>query len=207
MADILLDEQSGPTTPASGSGIIFIDNLASIEAVKDDSGRYWARSHNGAVANQTGFAADTYVTGSNVLIPSWGLQTKTSIIWRLQVSKTAAGVATPTFIIRTGTNASTADTGRHTLAATSAQTANADEGFLTIMLTVRTVGSSGQTAATAFWSHTQAATGFASDANGMISGTSTWDMTGVAGHNIGISVNGGALAAWTVTQCQVRADW
>ena len=46
MADLLLDEQSGPATPSAGQGVIFIDTTASILCFKDDSGLYHARSNN-----------------------------------------------------------------------------------------------------------------------------------------------------------------
>jgi hypothetical protein len=56
-----------------------------------------------------GFAADTYVVGSSLLIPDNKLQAKTIYRCRFRVSKTAAGTAAPTVNIRFGTAGTTSD--------------------------------------------------------------------------------------------------
>lgn len=214
MADILLDEQSAPTTPASGKGVIFIDSTASILVFKDDAGRNNAHSFNAAVANQTVNAADTYLTNSDLLIPSFGLQTKTTFMFSISASKTGAGTATPIYNIRIGANRTTADTARLTLTA-PAQTAIADIGTLHVLLTVRTIGASGVIQGTAWWAHrgtaantTTSGTGFANDTTGHVEATSAgFDMTALAGQFIGLSVNSGTLGVWTVTQVQSEAKW
>jgi hypothetical protein len=38
MADILLDEQSAPSSPASGQGIYYVDSTVSKAAFVDDAG-------------------------------------------------------------------------------------------------------------------------------------------------------------------------
>lgn len=210
MADILLDEQSVPATPSAGQGVLWVDNAASLPAFKDDGGRSGIMSgstRNAAIANQAGFAADTYVTNSGLLIPSFGLQAKTFLRWILSVSKTAAGVATPIYQVRIGANQTTADTSRLTLTG-PAQTAAADIGLLIIILTVRTIGAAGVIQGAANWSHNGAATGFANNASGAVEGTSAgFDNTALNGLFIGLSINGGAAAAWTVTQALAEACW
>jgi len=215
MADILLDEQSSPTTPASGKGAIFIDSTAAILVLKDDAGRNNAVSKRTAIAAQgAGFASDTYITNSGLLIPSFGLQAQTNFLWKISASKTGAGTATPIYTIRIGANQSTADTSRLALTG-PAQTAIADIGTLYIMVTVRSVGGSGVLQGTAWWVHrgtaantTTSGTGFANDTTGHIEGTAAgFDNSALGGSYIGLSINGGTSASWTITQVIGEANW
>lgn len=215
MADLFIATQSVPATPAAGNATVFVDSTAKILCVKDDTGAVAAFSKNSATAaTAAGFSSDTWVTGSDLLIPSFGLQAKTQIIWTLSASKTGAGIATPIYTIRTGTNRSTADTSRLALTG-PAQTAIADIGTLYVMATVRNIGAAGVIAGTAWWVHrgtaantTTSGTGFANDTTGHVEGASAgFDMSGLAGSYISLSVNGGASAAWTVTQVWAEAFW
>lgn len=201
MADILLDEQSFPSTPSTGQGIIFADTTASRLFYKDDSGLYHGQVDRAAVAAQgAGFASDTYVTNSGLIIPSFGLQAGMTFVWVISASKTAAGTATPVYTVRIGTAQTTADTSRLALTG-PAQTAATDIGTLTIVLTVRSTGASGVIQGTANWSHDTAAGGFANNDAGTVQGTSSgFDMSNVAGSYVGLSINGGASASWTLTQ-------
>lgn len=208
---INMTANAGATTPAAGVGVIFVDTSKMI-AFKDDAGRYWAQSYNASVANQSPGTTVTYITGSELKIPSWGHQAKTTILWKISASKTAAGIAQPIYNIRWGAAATTADTSHITLTA-PAQTAVADIGTLFIELVIRTTGATGTMTATAFWAHRGTAatstigTGFANDGTGHIQGTATWDMTGVAGQFVGISVTTGTSAAWTIQQVSATANW
>ena len=214
MADIVLATQSASSTPSSGNGAIFIDSTAEILCCKDDSGRVNAWSFNAAVTNQTVNAADTYLTNSDLLIPSFGLQAKTTFMWRVSASKTAAGTAQPIYNIRVGSGRATTDTTRLTLTA-PAQTAVLDIGTLIVMVTVRTVGGAGVIQGTAWWEHrgtaantTTSGTGFANDTTGHVEATSgAIDMTAFAGLYAGLSANSGTLGVWTVTQVQAEANW
>jgi hypothetical protein len=214
MADLLLDLQGKPTTPAAGQGIFFFDSTAKIRAFLNDTGRVEAYSNNAAIAAQTVNAADTYLTNSDVIIPSWGLQAKGTFLFRVSASKTGAGTAAPIYNIRIGANRTTADTARLTLTG-PLQTAIADIGTLVIMLTIRTIGASGVIQGTAWWEHrgtaantTTSGTGFANDSTGHVEGTSAgFDMTALAGSYIGLSVNSGTSGVWTVTQVITEANW
>lgn len=211
MAKIVLGEESVPTTPSSGAGIIYYDSTASLPAFKNDAGRggvLYGASFNCSIAAQgAGFATDTYVTDSDILIPSFGLQARTNILWMISASKTAASTATPAYTIRIGANRTTADTSRLALTG-PAQTAAADIGILTIMLTVRSVGASGVIQGTANWSHDIAAGGFCNNDSGSVQGTSAgFDNSALGGQYIGLSINGGASSAWTLTQVRVEAAW
>jgi hypothetical protein len=217
MADILLDLESFPLAPAAGKGLIFLDGTAGILMTRDAvTGRVNGFSMNAALVTQNGFAADTYVTNSDILIPSVGLQTKTNFRWRISASKTAAGVAAPVYNIRIGSLRTTADASARAALAGPAQTAIADIGTLNVLATVRNIGAAGIIQATAWWDHTGTAasstggTGFANDSSGHVQGASAaFDNTAaaMAGLFVGLTVNGGASAAWTVTQCVAEANW
>jgi hypothetical protein len=218
MADILLDEQSVPATPASGQLVVFGDSTASVPSFKNDAGRsgvMWGSTNNVSIANLTVNAADTYVTDSDLLIPSFGLQARTVFMWTLSASKTGAGTATPIYNIRIGSARSVAgDTARLALTG-PAQTAIADIGTLYVMATVRSVGGAGVIQGTAWWVHrgtaantTTSGTGFANDSTGHVEAASSgFDNSALAGQYIGLSVNSGTLGVWTVTQVWAAAYW
>lgn len=218
MARIVLDEESVPATPSAGKGILYIDNTASKAGFVDDAGRKYIITGGGltnaSIANQTVNAADTYLTDSDLLIPSFGMQARTRIVWALSASKTAAGVAQPIYNIRIGSARTTADTARLVLTG-PAQTAIADIGTLTVMATVRNIGAAGVIQGTAFWAHrgtaantTTSGTGFANDTTGHVEGTSAgFDNSALGGQFIGLSVNSGGSGVWTVTQVHVTMDW
>jgi hypothetical protein len=176
----------------------------------------WGASFNASIAAQgAGFAADTYVTDSDILIPSFGFQARTNFLWMISASKSGAGTAQPIYNIRIGSARSVAgDTARLVLTG-PAQTAIADIGTLTIMVTVRSVGAAGVIQGTAWWNHrgtaantTTSGTGFANDSTGHIEGTSAgFDNSALGGQYVGLSMNGGTSASWTLTQVRVEAAW
>ncbi len=208
MARLRLAEQSKPGTPAAGYSTTWPDSTSPQWFTIDDAGRVWGRSFNAATAAQgAGFSSDTYVTNSDILIPSFGFQAKTVFVWTVSASKTAASTATPVYSIRIGANRTTGDTAR--LAITGpAQTAAADVGELTILVTVRSVGASGVIQGSTFWRHNGAAVGFCNNDAGAVEATSSgFDNSALGGQYIGLSINGGASAAWTLTQVRAEADW
>lgn len=216
MATIIVDNQALPSTPSSGASTIFVDATAKILTVRDDAGVYRAQSNNAAIAAQgAGFSSDTYLTNSEVVVPSFGLQAKTTFMWAVSLSKTAAGIAAPVITLRIGPNKTTADAARVALTL-PAQTAVADVATLYVMATVRSVGggTSAVIAATAWFAHRGTAAsstvgaGFSNDATGHTETTgSGFDSTTAPGLFVGLSLNGGQNAAWTVTQAQVEATW
>jgi hypothetical protein len=209
MADILVDNQSVPTTPAAGKSVIFVDSTAKRLAFIDDTGRTnpVGGIDNGSVANQAPAVTDTYITDSDLIIPSSGLQIRTHMRWDISVSKTAAGVATPIYVIRLGSARTTADTAILTLTG-PAQTAAADVAVITVFATLRNIGAAGVLQGTTSMVHNLAATGFANNAAGIVEGTSgTFDTTGKAGQYFGLSVTTGTSAAWTITRVRSRLDW
>lgn len=196
MADILMDNQAAPTTPASSKSVWWVDQTSKKAVVTDDSGHHYGTlSRNNATASQgAGFAADTYVTNSGLLIPSFGMQAGQLYRWFISLSKTAAGTAATILQVRIGAAQTTGDTSRLSLTATVAQTAAVAEGLIVVTIGVRLVSASGVIAG-----------GFGVMANGPGLGggkdgvSSTFDNTAVSGQYVGLSINGGASAAWTLT--------
>lgn len=220
MADILMDTQAAYSgTPTGGKGAVFIDSTSKRLTWKDDTGRYWAPgARNWSTANDpSAFASDLYVVGSNILIPSFGLQVGSRYYLRVSASKTAACTGTPAYTIRIGSSGVVGDTSRLALTG-PAQTAVIDIGTLNILAVVRAVGAAtGVIQATAWWNHrgtaantTTSGTGFANDSTGHVEATSAaYDNTTEGGKYIGVSINGTsttAPAAWTVTLVDAQLD-
>ena len=218
MARIILAEEAAPATPSAGNGVIYVDATSSKLSFIDDAGRKYVVTGGGltnsSIAAQTVNAADTYLTDSDLLIPSFGVQARTRFTWQVSASKTGAGTATPIYNIRIGANRTTADSARLVLTG-PAQTAIADIGTLTVMITVRSIGAAGVIQGTAFWAHrgtaastTVSGTGFANDVTGHVEGTSAgFDNAALGGSFIGLSVHSGTAGVWTVTQVHATAEF
>ena len=201
MSKITLSEQTAPATASSGTGHFWTDSTISKPAYTDDSGRHWllAPQRNWSTADQSPGTSDAYLTGSSLLIPSFGVQAGMRVIWYVAATKTAAGTATAVWQVRIGAAQSTADTSRLTITQ-GAQSAVADQGIAQVMLTVRSIGASGVIRGDMAWiGHHATATGFGAGAGAT---SSAFDTSALGGSYIGLSVNAGASAAWTVTQVQ-----
>jgi hypothetical protein len=209
MSDILIDNQSAPTTPSAGTYVIYADTVSKRLTGRNDTGAIDTLDDitGFSTANQTGFAADTYLSGSNVSIPS-GL-VKAGSIYRctFDMVKTAAGTAAATVIVRFGTAGTTADTARLTFT-WGAGTAAVDTGVFDLTVHFRNVGASAVAVGICECRHALAATGLVStgaSGTGILLVTSgAFDST-VANSIIGVSFNGGASFAGTnvVVQSQL----
>lgn len=165
---------------------------------------------NASVADQTGFATDTYVTNSNVNVGG-RVKAGTTIRWKIGLTKTAAGTAVPVFTVRAGTAGTIADTSRFAFNMAT-QTAATDSMIIDCELTIRSLSATGTASLSMRATHknpptgTNVSTGFQNVAQEQvfISTSSSFDTTGATLH-FGISLNGGASAAWTVTTCEVQA--
>ncbi len=172
----------------------------------------WAHTSNAVDAVQAALtsdtvanATDTYLTELRVPI-SGRIKAGSFFKFKLKMSKTAAGTATPIFNVRVGTNGSVSDTARvtHTLLA---QTAAADDGWAELLVTVRNVSATGVIASSMLFCHRLTTTGLANAAQEQIlSGTSaTFDLT-AAGLFLGLSVNPGASGVWTFQAGNITSD-
>lgn len=153
---------------------------------------------NASVATQSPAAAtDVYITDSSIALPQTRLQARTFVRWRFMASKTAAGTATPIFVIRHGTARTTADAARCTITC-GAQSAVANAGcMMEVFATFRSVGAG--TAAVLQGGVGQGVAGF--HTVGGVATSAGFDST-VANTFIGFSLNAGTSGAWTITQVQ-----
>lgn len=150
---------------------------------------------NESIADQVANAADTYLTGSH--IPLRDLPIRAHLHFKGWMTKTAAGVATPNFIVRIGATGDITDTARLTLTG-PAQTAAADTGEFEIDLVVRAVGATAVIEGVLCIRHNLAATGFANQGTVVVEGTSAaFDLAAITNPHVGLSVDPGAAGAWT----------
>jgi hypothetical protein len=163
--------------------------------------------YNQSLANQgPGFNADTYVTGSSIPIPSTGMQAGTRYHALLDVTKTGAGTAVPTINVRFGTAGAVGDTSRCLLTLT-AGTAAADTGTFEVWATFRSVGSGSSAVIQCMGQvrHRLTTTGLINaGAVGTYMTTGGGFDSTVANSIIGLSINGGTSASWTVTLFQAE---
>lgn len=164
---------------------------------------------NASAASQTPFSSDTYLTGSSISIPSTLPIVGSSYNCIFDVTKTAAGVAAPVLTLRIGTAGSTADASICAFTF-SAQTAVIDSGMFEVWATYRTVGSgtSAVVQGIAQLHHQLAVTGLGTVQPAgmqMVLTTSSGFNSTTASQIIGLSVNGGASAAWTVQLVRATA--
>jgi hypothetical protein len=204
MADIVLDTQGTPTSPAAGQGLLYVDSTTKKLVVMEDTGfRRTVGYTNWSLAAQSPAAATrTYLTGSNIVIPAGKLQVGTLFRWMFTMTKTAAGVAASTVDIAFGTAGTTADVARVSFTK-PAGTAVADEATCIVWCIIRAVGASGVFASQFHMSHNLAATGHAViptvDVNAISAG---FDMTTVS--NIGLCITTGAADAITIQLVQAE---
>lgn len=208
MADTKISALTAVTTPADADVLAIVNgglskniSLTQLTTYIEQRGR----QNNASVANQTGFASDTYLTGSYVTIPTNPaggnrLQAKAKYRVRFSVTKTAAGTATPIVNVRLGTAGTTADTSRLTITHT-AQTAAIDTMSYDLSVVFRTVGSgtSAVIAGVGILDHTLASTGFSVSNTSIVQAVGSGFDSTVANLGIGMSINGGTSASWTVS--------
>jgi len=164
--------------------------------------------YNQSLAQQgAGFATDTYLTGSSIAIPNGSLQAGSRYRCIFNVTKTGAGTATPIINVRIGTAGTTADTSRGTLTH-SAQTAVIDEGTFEVFVTFRSVGSgtSAVIQSLSRLSHRLSVTGLGTGVGEPELATSAGFNSTTSGLIIGLSVNGGTSASWTVNLVQAELN-
>lgn len=200
-------------TLAPGESMVFDD--AGDEHVKDSNGIEKSVMasppilfNNSISTVSAGYAADTYVAGSGILLPSGVTQAGIQYLCEFDMVKTAAGTAAPVVNIRFGTAGTTADASICTMTF-GAGTAAADTGKFTVVVTFRSAGS-GTTAVvvgSTMINHFLAATGLTSTgASGMgqITTVGGGFNSTVANSTIGVSFNGGASFSGTNTFVQAR---
>lgn len=199
MADLLLDTQGTPASPAAGKLLVYPDSSSLQLTTLNSAGRKLSLDgvlRNWNTADVVANAADTYLTGSNIAIPQHLLQAGATFRWRFVMTKSAAGIAAPTWNVRVGTAGSLADTSR-LLFTGSAQTGVVDAGIVEIVAILRNTGAAGVLAGGLVLTHNAAATGFSTLNTEVFQVTSSGFDTTVANLIVGVSVNPGASGVWT----------
>lgn len=205
MADTKISGLTAVTTAAGASEFAVNEAATSKKITLSQITTYSGPIFNSSVAQQgAGFAADTYLTGSNISIPSGRLQAKTIYRCMFDVSKTGAGTAAPIITVRIGTLGTTGDAAITALTF-AAQTGAIDTGVFEIYATYRTVGAGTSAVVQSAGSliHILAATGLANVASSTTRTTSS-GFNSTTGTVIGLSVNGGTSASWTVQLVQAE---
>ncbi len=157
-------------------------------------------SYNASSANQTVAGnGDVYITGSMIPVPQGKIKIGTKYRVKFNAVKTAAGTAAPTIKVLVGTNGSTSDTARATLTYAS-QTGAIDEGEFEVNCVFRAAGASAVIQALGSLLHRLITTGLNNTAvfTSVLNTGGSFDVTG-ASLKIGIAVNPGASASWTVS--------
>lgn len=144
-------------------------------------------------------ATDTYITGSAITIPQSRVQVGTR--WRiaLEMSKTAASTATPVVNIRYGTAGTVADSSK-TASTLGAQTAVAGSAYWEWWGVFTAVGASAVMKITRRLVHDP---GFGAAGQSTFVTTATFDSS-PAGSKVGISINTGTSAVWTVNMVETE---
>lgn len=193
LGSIELGHASDTTISRSSAGIIAVEGLE-MKPVKT----------NASTSSQTStFATDTYLAGSFITFPFAPRVGTTYKLW-FDVTKTAAGTATPIITVRMGTAGTTADTSRVAFTF-GAGTAVADTGIFEVIVTFRSVGSGTSAVAQGIAQLTSnlTTTGLSNAVKARATTSSGFDST-TANLGIGVSYNGGTSASHTVNL--VRAE-
>jgi len=156
-------------------------------------------------AQGPGLAVDSYLAGSQIVLPAGVLRQGTRYRLAFDVAKTAAGIATPVISLRFGAAGALADPAIAVLSF-PAQTMAVDDGRFTLDVTFRSVGAAAVVQAVAGLTHTLASTGLSNSPGPVRRATSASFNSSLAGAVIGVSVNGGSLAAWTVSLVQASLE-
>jgi hypothetical protein len=192
MADILIDNEAVPGTPAASKSVLWVDSTTKRLVQTDDGGIHRGLLSKGnTIATQAlGSAADTYITNSFLTVPSSGMQAGMLFRWNLGFLQTATA---NTFIvrIRIGTLKSISDTDiSNTLATTVTNGATAGGGTFLITYLVHTIGASG-TGVVSYSYQFGVTTIQSTDSKA----STTFDNTARAGQFVGLSLTPSATSA------------
>lgn len=212
MADIVLDSQAPPATPAAGQAVLYVCTRTKKHKTRDDAGSESTLGGQGitsAAAVAAAFAADTYMAGSPIAIPNSLLRVGSTYKFVFDMTKTGAGVAAPTISVRIGTLGTVVDTAR-VVFTFGVGTAVIDAAIFELWLHMRAVGAaSAVMTGMARCTHHLAATGMTTtgaSGTGIILATSAAFDSTVANSIIGVSFNGGLAFSGTNTVQQAQLD-
>jgi hypothetical protein len=193
--------------PASGGGTTNFMRADGTWAVP--AGAPQAYFNQSTTGQSPAASTDTYITGSDVAVPTGGPKVGTRYYFVANVRKTtAAGTGIPSFNLRFGTAGTTADASiSATVNLAAAQTAAIDEGVIEAWATFTTVGASAIVRGFTRLTHRLSVTGLSNAASRTETFTTTvpFDST-VAASKIGVSINIGGVANWTFDAVQASLE-
>lgn len=188
---------------APGEALEFVEGVGWFKLAASPAtplGTNWLRTPPAA-----GFAADTYLVDSAVPLTGIGaLRAGRTYHWRIMISKTAAGTATPILQVRVGTAGTTADTSRLTFT-WGAGTAAIDRGEIELDVKFTVVGASAILRGRANWTTNLATTGLTNAVKALVATSAAFDAT-PANLLIGLSYNGGTAAVHSYEDGSVYTD-
>jgi hypothetical protein len=193
MADILLDTESTPGTPASGQSYIWVDSTTKRLVQTDDGGvhRGILAKTNTVTTQALGSAADTYITNSALTIPSFGMVAGMLFRWNVYFTQTATA---NTFVVKVRIGSAKTVAGdtdiSNTLATTVTNGATAGGGTFIIQYLVHTVAASA--AGTMSYSYQFGVTTIQSAS---VTAATAYDNTARGGQFVGISLTPSATSA------------
>lgn len=158
-----------------------------------------------SVADQVLNAAAGYIAGSQIALPESNLGERTSICWKLIVTKTAAGVGAPSVNVRVGKAGTIADPIRLAFAL-PAQTAVVDTALIEVTVLIRKGGAAAILVGVCDLDHHgPGAVGFSTVVSPVVSVISAaFDLTG-DDNKIALSINP-ADGVWTVQMCKTEVE-
>lgn len=207
MADLLLDTEAAPATPAAGTMLLYPETTTLQYVSKDANGKYntFGDISNQSTAAQAYTTTEVYVTGSALTVPVHLLQVGAKCMWRLVVSKTA-GTGAPIWKLYKGTLGTTGDTAIATLTQVSVPTSVTDTAIWDIQAVLRNTGAAGVMLFSLSMTHVLQNTGFSLlPANVQFVASSSFDTT-AASLIIGISANFGTAGAGNIEQVTAKLD-
>lgn len=173
-----------------------VDGVVSGEKLRDYLGN--TRTVQNAAAQAVGANTTAYLTGSDFVIPAAGLRQNTRFYWHVPISKTAAGTAAMSVLVKYGALGTTADATVLTMSL-GAQTAVADAGAIEVVVMVRTLGAAGVLQGLATMYHNLQITGLAVLPSPTVHATSAAvDLTASAGKRLGLALVSGASHSFTI---------
>lgn len=205
---LVLDTNTSATEPTEvDGGMYYNSNSGQFRCGQAGAWVSCIAMNNASTANQTATTTTpAYLTGSAIKVPGAGLHAGAQFIWRFVMTKTASGTATPSFIVKYGTNGTTADTSEITFTG-PAETAAVDTAYVTINVTVRSVSATGTWVGSVLMLHNNSASGFISALPNMFvaqSVTGTFNDT-TSGAIVGLTVTAGTSNTFTIQQVQAEA--
>ena len=161
---------------------------------------------NQALATQgPGFAAETYIEGSAIAVPEGALKPGTRYRLVIGVSKTAAGTAQPVMRLRLGTTGTLDDAAVATVTFT-VQTATNDEGRIALEVTFLETGGNARVQCLGSLTHLLSSSGLANGPGPARRATSAAFNSDIPGAVLGVSLNAGTAAAWTIWLAQASLE-